>query len=37
MKSVSMINSSYLQAVWLASPDELRHQEVGVEKMHILI
>lgn len=32
-----MSNSSYLQVVWLPCPDELRHQEVSVEKVHILI
>lgn len=29
--------SSYLQAVWFSCTDELRHQEVGVEKVHVLI
>lgn len=29
--------SSYLQAVWLPCSNELGHQEVGVEKVHVLI
>lgn len=37
VKSACMSNSSYLQVVWLPCPDELRHQEVSVEKVHILI
>lgn len=37
LKSVCTSDFSYLQAVRLPCPDELRHQEVGVEKVHILV
>lgn len=34
--AVSLVGIN-LQAVWFSCTDELRHQEVGVEKVHVLI